>query len=265
MQIEVDEHRIATPGGRLYARRWRPGGAAAGGAPLILFHDSLGCVELWRDFPALLCQQAQRAVIAYDRLGFGRSDARSDTVSPAFIGEEASTNLPCLLRHFDVQSFAAFGHSVGGGMVLHCAAAMPQGCAAVVTEAAQAFVEERTLEGLRAAQAKYADPEPLERLRKYHGDKSEWVLRAWLETWLDPHFRDWSLRALLPRVRCPILAIHGACDEYGSVTHPEIIHALAGGPVEVHILPEAGHVPHKEIPETIAGWVASFLASVDAR
>lgn len=47
---------IAMPQGGLFARAWRSPNASTGSdkAPLVLFHDSLGCAELWRDFPAIL-------------------------------------------------------------------------------------------------------------------------------------------------------------------------------------------------------------------
>ncbi|RYF28335.1 MAG: alpha/beta hydrolase [Comamonadaceae bacterium] len=236
-------------------------------APIVLFHDSLGCVALWRDFPAVLCSATGRDVIAYDRLGFGQSDARGGALPLDFVEEEARTSLPALRAQWGVERFVALGHSVGGGMAAHCAAAAESGdCEALITIAAQAYVQERTLQGIREARDQFAQyPEQMQRLARHHGasaDKARWVLNAWVDTWLNPAFADWTLQAALERVTCPVLALHGERDEYGSVEQPARIARWAEGPATVTVLPGAGHVPHREQPQAVAGLVAQFLAAL---
>ncbi|GKT26712.1 alpha/beta hydrolase [Acidovorax sp. SUPP3334] len=289
---EAADHWIATAQGRLFARRWSAVSPPSPGAhegtltallppPIVLFHDSLGCVELWRAFPAALCQATGRDVVAYDRLGFGRSDARTGLLPLDFVADEARSSLPALRAHFGVQRFVALGHSVGGGMAAHCAAARnrTQGgdaagdaarhaaddCAALITIAAQACVEERTLQGIREARDQFRIPGAMERLARYHGsDKAPWVLGAWVDTWLHPDFADWSLADAMARVTCPVLALHGDRDEYGSTEQPERIARWAVGPAQVQILPGAGHVPHREKPAAVAARIAQFLAALPA-
>jgi pimeloyl-ACP methyl ester carboxylesterase len=258
---DVIDHRIDVPGGGIFAREWSGSGASMA-APLILIHDSLGCVELWRDFPAQLAADTRRRVIAYDRLGFGRSDRRTDQLTPAFVADEARIYLPSLLRHFGIDRFVAFGHSVGGGMAVHCATALAPACPALVLESAQMFAEDRTLQGIAAAKIDFQDSANMARLRRYHGDNAKWVLDAWIETWLSPAFASWTLERELPRVRCPVLAIHGGHDEFGSLRHPELIRTLAGGRVETRILDQCGHVPHREQPSTIVDLVVRFLDTI---
>jgi pimeloyl-ACP methyl ester carboxylesterase len=256
------DHWIPHAGGRLFARDWpAPEGARATLPALVLLHDSLGCVELWRDFPARLRDATGRRVVAYDRAGFGCSDARAEPPSPDFIREEATAWFPLVRDQLALQRFAVLGHSVGGGMAVNIAAGRPDDCAALVTIAAQAFVEERTLEGLRAAQRSFAEPGALDRLARYHGDKARWVLSAWLDTWLSPAFASWSLAPVLPGVRCPLLALHGELDEYGSAAHPRMIAALAGGPASAQILSGRGHVPQREEPDEVVRRVADFVAN----
>jgi len=255
------DHWIPHPQGRLFAREWPATAAGAGLPPLLLLHDSLGCVALWREFPALLARADGRRVIAYDRAGFGRSDARAEPPSFDFIADEAATWFPLVCRHFAVDRFAVLGHSVGGGMAVNIAARSGERCAALVTIAAQAFVEDRTLAGLREARAAFAEPDALQRLARYHGDKAAWVLSAWLDTWLAPAFAHWSLAQVLPQVRCRTLALHGELDEYGSAAHPAMIARLAGGPARMQMLAGLGHVPQRERPEEIARRVAEFLAA----
>jgi pimeloyl-ACP methyl ester carboxylesterase len=225
-----------------------------------MFHDSLGSVALWRQFPEQLSHLTGRTVIAYDRLGFGQSDARTDQLSANFIREEAEIYFPLVRAQLGIKRFVAFGHSVGGGMAVLTAATYPDSCIALITVSAQAFVEERTVRGLLDAKAMFQEPGQLERLAKYHGDKARWVLDAWLNTWLSDTFASWSLEPDLPRVACPVLAIHGEDDEYGSSRHPEIIGRYGRGRAEVRLLPGIGHMPHREDEAQVLNLVVAFLA-----
>jgi pimeloyl-ACP methyl ester carboxylesterase len=257
--LRTSERFVDVPGGNVYVRVLSPAAAAPAEAPLVLLHDSLGCVEMWREFPSLLAETLRRPVIAYDRLGFGRSSAREALPSTRFIEEEAEIYLPAVLEALGARRFIAFGHSVGGGMAVLAAGRRPRECEAVVTESAQAFVEDLTRQGIVAAKASFEDPRVFARLARYHGEKAEWVLCAWTEIWLSREFEAWSLEADLPRVHCPLLAIHGANDEYGSAKFPEIICSLAGGPAEKLIIEECGHVPHREKPDVVLRAVREFV------
>ncbi|RQR42218.1 alpha/beta fold hydrolase [Burkholderia sp. Bp9142] len=272
-EIVTEETWVETPQGRLFAKRWRGASAQAltadepavrEPAPIVLLHDSLGCVELWRDFPAELARATQCDVIAYDRLGFGRSDRHPGQLGTTFVRDEADHGFRALLERFGIGAFVAFGHSVGGGMAVGCAAAYPARCRALVTVAAQAFVEDRTLDGIRDAGQQFDAPGQLDRLARYHGDKAEWVLRAWVDTWLSPAFRGWSLDDGLPRVRCATLAIHGEQDEYGSDVHPKRIAARVAGPSSFLLLDGCGHMPHRERTGDVLAAVAAMLRDAHA-
>ena len=243
---------LKVPGGQVYVRRWSGGDW---GAPIVLLHDSLGSVEQWRAFPELLAAATRRDVIAYDRLGFGRSTARVGLPSITFVEDEADV-FAALREALGLSRFVLFGHSVGGAMALAIAASPD--CEAVVTESAQAFVEARTLDGIRAAEADFADPAQFAKLERWHGDKARWVLDAWTKVWQSPAFADWSVDASLARIACPVLALHGERDEFGSVAFPRrIVEGVRDGEMRVRAW---GHVPHREAPEEIVGLVADFLA-----
>ena len=255
------EHWISTPQGRLFARCWQPPSALQSqqGAAIVLLHDSLGCVALWRDFPARLAQHTGRTVITYDRLGFGQSDARHDRLAWDFIAEEAEHYFPLLQNHFGLQRFLVMGHSVGGGMAVHCAARHASACELLITESAQAFVEDRTRAGILQARAQFREADALQRLARYHGDKAAWVLDAWTETWLAPEFADWSLRSVLPQVRCPTLVLHGAEDEYGSASHPHHIASGVSAHAALQIMPATHHVPHREQELAVLQSISHFI------
>lgn len=259
---DVSDHRIETPDGALFARLWRPA-RDSGKTAILLLHDSLGSVELWRDFPEKLCAATGRRVTAYDRLGFGRSDAnRLAAPLPRDFVQEETRHALSVADALGLTLLAPFGHSVGGGMAIQIAAAHPARCTALITEAAQSIIEERTLAGIRAARASFAEPGQIERLQRYHGAKARWVLDAWTETWLAPGFAGWRLDDELSQVRCPVLAIHGERDEFGAVTHAERIANLGSGPGKALILADCGHVPHRERQDDVLAATAAFLATI---
>lgn len=256
--LTVTDKLVTVAGGELAARVWTPT-RTRHSAPLVMLHDSLGSIEQWRELPQLLAFRLERTVIAYDRLGFGKSSARDSLPSPHFIEEEATVYFPALQQQIGFTKFALFGHSVGGGMSLAIAANHASSCCAVISESAQAFVEDRTANGIRAAERAFAAPETFQKLAKWHGDKSRWVLDAWTKVWLSDAFKDWSVDSFLARITCPVLAIHGDQDEYGSVAFPERIVAGVQGPSELQILKGCGHVPHRERQDEVVALVAEFL------
>ncbi|QPI08475.1 alpha/beta hydrolase [Stutzerimonas stutzeri] len=250
--------------GRMFVRSWFPERDALrpNHAPILLLHESLGCIEQWKDFPSALANATGRTVVAYDRLGFGRSDRLTAPPAPTFVEDEAAHGFACVLEHLGIERFVVLGHSVGGSMAVHCAARYPEACQAMITMSAVTFVEQRTLSGIRQARAWFADPAQRERLRRYHGERSDWVLSAWIDTWLAPDFATWTLALALPAVGCPSLAIHGDDDEFGSERHPQLIADHASGQVEQALLSGVGHVPHREQPEQVLERIERFLQRI---
>lgn len=255
----AQDHRVETAKGAIFARSWRPEGLRPEAPSLVMFHDSLGSVALWRDLPEALAERTGLRVVAYDRPGFGLSDAHPGELAPDFVAAEAQESLPALFEALQILRFVAFGHSVGGGMAVSAGAAHPEACAAVVTIAAQAFVEDRTLAGIRVAETQFAEPGQVERLARHHGEKARWVLDAWIGTWTSAEFADWSLEPALRRLKAPLLAIHGDQDEYGSLEHPRRLAAFAGGEAEKKIMEGCAHTPHRERPEEVLALAAEFL------
>ena len=254
--LSTNEAYVSVPGGELYVRHWSVPSPSE--CAIVLLHDSLGSVEQWRDFPSLLAAETNRSVFAYDRLGFGKSSPRAELPSPDFVFEEADTIFPSLMQALGIDSFVTFGHSVGGGMALAAAAIFGKRCQAVISESAQAFVEPMTLTGIRAARSQFASPEQFARIERWHGDKAQWVLDAWVKVWLSPEFAPWNLDSCLEKITCPVLVIHGERDEYGSLAFPHRIVNGVTGPAEQAIL-SCGHVPHREQKREVLQLVGRFL------
>lgn len=248
---------IDVPGGQIFSRTWIQ--ETTSNHPIILLHDSLGCVDLWGSFPSALAEATNRTIIAYDRLGFGRSSARKNLPSLRFVSEEAEIYFPAIKSALKLKEFVLFGHSVGGGMAVTIASQSQNECEAVITESAQAFVENLTIQGIQVAKEKFKDPAAVNKLKKLHGEKVQWVLNAWIDVWLSKDFVGWSLESDLPKVKCPLLAIHGEKDEYGSIKFPEMISSFVGGESQMELIPDCGHVPHREKRELVLALVSSFL------
>lgn len=256
--ITISEQYLNITQGQIFVRQWMPDNSAHLD-PIVLLHDSLGSVELWRDLPQRLASLLNRPVIAYDRLGFGKSSARTELPSVRFVSEEAEIYFPKVCQALNITRFYLFGHSVGGGMALLIAASNAH-CKGVISVSTQAFVEERTKEGIRVAQKAFQDPGQLERLTKWHGEKAQWVLSAWTDVWLSEGFADWNLIQELKHITCPALVIHGEDDEYGSHAFPETIRDNVSGPVKMEVLPDCAHMPHKEQTEQVLKLIEAFLA-----
>jgi pimeloyl-ACP methyl ester carboxylesterase len=249
MTIHITEQAVTTPGGNLFVRMWAPAGTALGNrasppCPFVLLHDSLGSVDLWRDFPEALAQATGKPVVAYDRLGYGQSDPAQGLPPANFVAQEGQAGLKPVLDQLQLQRAILLGHSVGGGMAVNAAVQMPERIAGVVTVAAQAFPEDRTLQAIAQAKLQFQD---------------EAQLAAWTESWLSPAFASWHVCDVLPQLKCPLLALHGEHDEYGTAVHPQMYSERAGGPSRMMLIPGAHHLPHREQPQAVAQWVQDFV------
>ena len=258
--LQTTESMLALAEGEVWVKQWQAQNQNEA-CPIILLHDSLGSVDLWRDFPAQLSEKLSRTVYAYDRLGFGRSTERESLPSVHFIEEEANIYFPEIKRQLGLKEYILIGHSVGGGMAINIAA-QDSDCLAVISISAQAFVEDRTIDGIKAAKTFFAQPEQLKRLEKWHDDKAQWVLNAWTEVWLSPEFRAWNLLSALKQVKCPMLVIHGDKDEYGSEAFPQFIVEHSQGVAKPVMMDNCGHMPHKELTESVLVEITHFLESV---
>ncbi|MEG0926279.1 alpha/beta fold hydrolase [Chryseobacterium sp.] len=230
--------------------------------PTIVFlHDSLGSVQLWRDFPAKLSENTKCNVLAYDRLGYGKSNPMSTHERPVNYMELEADVLNDLLVELDIHNAILFGHSDGGTIALITAAKYSDRVEGVICEAGHIFVEEVTLKGVYDAWEAYKTTNLPERLQKYHGDKVEMLFKAWTETWTRDDYRNWNIEYLLKDITCPLLFIQGEADEYGTLDQVEKTVSQVSGSAEKYIIPQIGHTPHKEAPELVLEKATEFITT----
>lgn len=251
---------VVVNGATLHTRRVGPDDPGASSRPVLVFlHDSLGCDTVWRDFPDRLSAALGCDALVYDRRGYGKSAAFApEPRRPDYLEREAA-NLIALLDACHLASAVLVGHSDGGSIALLAAALAPTRVAAVVTEGAHVFVEERTLDGIRAARELLRSTDLRERLVRHHGDKTDAVTSAWIDTWLSPAFRNWNIEHHLPAVRCPTLVLQGAADEFGTMAQVQAIADGVSGPSDRHLIPGAAHTPHREAAEMTVDLTVAFL------
>lgn len=226
---------------------------------LVFLHDSLGCVQLWRDFPERLAEQTQCNILMYDRLGYGKSAPMPTYVRPTNYMELESDILAELLEQLDIKDAILFGHSDGGTIALIAASKYPERLKAIIVEAAHIFVEEVTLKGIHEAMEAYKATNLHERLTRYHGDNTTNLFKAWTETWVREDYRDWNIEYMLPAIKTPLLFIQGANDEYGTMAQVDKTIQQVSGFAEKYMIPDVGHTPHKEVPELVLEKVTEFI------
>ncbi|CAM3015557.1 alpha/beta hydrolase [Chryseobacterium flavum] len=229
---------------------------------LIFLHDSLGCAQLWRDFPERLSEATKCNVLIYDRLGYGKSYPMPTYERPVNYMELEADLLSSLLTELNIDKAILFGHSDGGTIALITASKYREKVQAVICEAGHIFVEEVTLKGIYDALETYKTTNLAERLQKYHGDKVKTLFKAWTETWTREDYRTWNIEYLLKDIICPLLFIQGDADEYGSLEQVNRTINQVGGTSEKYIIPGAGHTPHKEMPDMIIEKSAAFIEEI---
>jgi pimeloyl-ACP methyl ester carboxylesterase len=227
-----------------------------------MLHEGLGCVSMWRDFPSRLSSATRRRVLVLSRYGYGRSEPLEQPRTPAYLHDEALVSLPELLDRLELHAPLLFGHSDGASIALIHAASSGRRIAGIVALAPHVKVEDISVESIRAARDKFLYGNLRARLSRHH-EHVDSMFWGWNDIWLADAFRDWNIEALLPRVECPVLAIQGEQDEYGTMEQVESI-ARSAPHVELLRLGDCRHSPHRDQPQRTLEATRRFIASLPA-
>ena len=229
-------------------------------APLMVFlHEGLGSLAMWKDFPQRLCDALGWRGLVYSRPGYGRSTPRAaeDAWGLDFMHRQAHEVLPALLAALQVTTPPwLFGHSDGGSIaLLYAARSQPAG---LVVLAPHIKVEDLSVNSIEQARVAYLETDLRQRLAKYHDDPDS-AFWGWNGIWLHPPFREWSIEAEIAGIDCPLLAVQGVADEYGTL---EQIRGIARQVPQTRLLelPSCGHSPHRDQPEALIAAVQGFVA-----
>ena len=226
--------------------------------PIVMLHEGLGSIALWRDFPQRLADATGRRTLAYSRYGYGQSDPLTEPRRVDFMHTEALEALPQLLDVLAIRDPVLFGHSDGGSIALVHAACAQRPVSAVVALAPHVFVEAYAIASISAARRMYLEGDLRPKLARYHHDV-ESAFWGWNDIWLHPDFSAWNIETLLAAIAGRVLAIQGVDDEYGTM---EQLDRLERGVRDLRRLEleHCGHSPHRDQPDAVLTAVADFLA-----
>jgi pimeloyl-ACP methyl ester carboxylesterase len=231
------------------------------GVPAIVFlHEGLGSLSMWRDFPQKVADATGCEAVVYSRAGYGRSDPAPLPRTVRYMHDEGLEVLPAFLAALGLVRPILFGHSDGGSIALICAGGTATPLTGLVLMAPHVLVEDLSVTSIAAAGVAWRSTDLPARLGKYHADV-EAAFRGWNDIWLHPDFRAWNIEEYLPRVSCPVLAIQGEDDEYGTMAQIERIGAQVAD-VDLVKLADCRHSPHKDQPQAVVDAVEGFVARV---
>ncbi|HET9822640.1 MAG TPA: alpha/beta fold hydrolase [Burkholderiaceae bacterium] len=236
-------------------------------APLVVFlHEGLGSVAMWRDFPQRLCDAAGARGLVYSRPGYGRSTPRpgAEAWAPDFMHRQAHEVLPALLAALGIDAARErpwlLGHSDGGSIALLYAARFPRQVAGLAVLAPHILVEDVSIASIARAREAYLAGDLRARLARHHADPDS-AFWGWNDIWLHPAFRAWSIEDELGAIACPLLAVQGLEDEYGTLEQVRGIARRVPG-ARVLELADCGHSPHRDQPEAVIAAVVRHMQLV---
>jgi pimeloyl-ACP methyl ester carboxylesterase len=238
--------------------------SAPGKAPtLVLLHEGLGCVAMWRDFPARLAEHTGLGVLTYSRFGYGKSDPVPLPRPLTYMQDEAFNVLPAVLDQAGIGKCILVGHSDGASIAtIYAGGRNDARVHGLVLMAPHFFCEEISICAIAEAKDAYENTDFRARLAQYHGDNVDVAFWGWNQAWLDPDFRQWRIDQYLPEIRVPVLLIQGKDDQYGTVAQIETARAKISSPLDVRHLDRCRHSPHIDQQEATLDAVAEFSRRV---
>jgi pimeloyl-ACP methyl ester carboxylesterase len=224
---------------------------------LVFLHEGLGSISLWRDFPSSVAAKTGCPVLVYSRYGHGNSDVLEGPRNVNYMHDEALKVLPELLEKLSIRTPVLLGHSDGGSIALIYAGAYDR-VKGLILFAPHVFVEEISVASIAGAKVAFETTDLPVKMGRHHKD-AERTFWGWNNIWLHKNFRSWNIEEYLPRVTCPVLAIQGFEDEYGTMSQLDAIKNQTAGSVEIVQLSNCKHSPHRDQPDQVLQSVALFI------
>jgi pimeloyl-ACP methyl ester carboxylesterase len=266
--VSVEGTRRAAPAGavrfdcvvdgrRLEVARW--GRSENGDRAIVMLHEGLGSIALWKDVPHLIAERTGHDVIAYSRYGYGHSDRLAEPRDVGYMHHEALSVLPTLLTELGLSQPILLGHSDGASIALIYAGSYPGSTSALILEAPHVFVEPLSIRSIARAKAAFETSDLEEKLARYHDDPRA-TFRGWNDIWLDPRFFTWNIEPYVGKVDVPVLLVQGEDDEYGTQAQLDAIRSRI--PAETVVLERCGHSPHRDRPSEALDAIAAFIRAL---
>ncbi|MFV0246209.1 MAG: alpha/beta fold hydrolase [Qingshengfaniella sp.] len=237
-----------------------PAPSPLSGPVIVMLHEGLGCLALWRDFPRAIAQATGLPVFVYSRVGYGQSDPVDLPRPLDYMTREAVDVLPDVLDAVGAESYVLMGHSDGATIAAEYAGRVPDPrVRGLVLMAPHFFTEPGGLAEIARARTAFEQDGLKERMAKYHRDP-EGAFRGWNGAWLDPGFEAWNVADVIDYIRIPALVIQGVEDQYGTIVQVREVETRSYAPVDVALLPDCRHAPQFDQPEATLAAVSEFCA-----
>lgn len=235
----------------------RLAGADARKPVIVFLHEGLGSASMWRDFPRSVVRRTGCPAVIYSRYGYGNSDLLDGERQVDYMHREALESLPELLEKLAVRNPILLGHSDGASIALIYAGALND-TRALILLAPHVFVEDLTIDSIDAAKMAFKTTNLAEKLAPYHRDPAS-TFWGWNRIWLDSTFRSWNIEQFLPHIKCPVLAMQGLDDQYGTLAQLDSIERQVPARVERVHLENCRHSPHRDHPTRVIEAIGSFI------
>lgn len=230
---------------------------------LILLHEGLGSVSLWRDFPDQLATTTGCPVLVYSRAGYGASSPAGLPRPLPYMHDEAAEVLPHVVSQLQGRDHLLVGHSDGASIAAIYAGSKPlAGLKGLVLMAPHVFVEDISIAGIRAARDAWTTTGLRDRLQRHHGENVDIAFLGWNDSWLHPDFRKWDITGFLPLIIAPVLAVQGRDDDYGTLAQLDAIEQSCGASVTKLVLDDCGHAPQKDQTAAVLDAICSFVTEL---
>jgi pimeloyl-ACP methyl ester carboxylesterase len=238
-------------------------GPAPDEAPtIVMLHEGLGCAGLWGDFPEKLQAATGTGVFVYSRAGYGASTPVKLPRPLDYMQIEALDVLPKLLDQIGFRRGMLLGHSDGASIAaIYAGGVADHRVRAVAMIAPHFIVEEMGLAAIAETSKTYETGSLRARLARWHSDVDN-TFYGWNRAWLDPDFRNWDISEYLAYIRVPVAVLQGVDDQYGTMRQIEIAQEECYCPVDVTMIPGAGHSPHREAPEATLDAISEFALRI---
>jgi pimeloyl-ACP methyl ester carboxylesterase len=238
------------------------GPAPDAGPTIVMLHEGLGSAGLWGDFPEKLQAATGAGVLVYSRAGYGASTPAKLPRPLDYMHIEALDVLPKLLDAIGFRRGLLLGHSDGASIAaIYAGAHQDHRVQGVAMIAPHFVVEDISVASIADIKTAYETTELKTKLARWHGDVDN-AFYGWNEAWLDPKFRTWDISEYLAYIRVPVAILQGADDQYGTIRQIEIAQEECYCPVDVTVIPDAGHSPHREAPEATLHAISEFANAV---
>lgn len=238
------------------------GPAPADAPTIVMLHEGLGSAALWGDLPDRLQAATGMGVFVYSRAGYGASTSVTLPRPLDYMSREAIDVLPALLDAIGFRRGLLVGHSDGASIAaIYAGGTGDHRVRGVVLMAPHFIVEDISVASIAAIKRTYETTDLREKLARWHRDVDN-AFYGWNGAWLDPDFRRWDISEYLAYIRVPVAILQGEDDQYGTVRQIEIAQEECYCPVDVTMLPRAGHSPHREAPELTLATVAEFAKRI---